>query len=545
MNRGPHSSGPCAVALRGERVWLRVTVAVLVAGACGVLLGSSAAGPLPPVAVASERTTSARIAWKSCGKRLQCARVRVPLSWSHPGGRRISLAVIRYRASGPGRRIGSLFVNPGGPAGSVDQVRRGGAELSATLQGRFDIVGWDVRGAGESARVRCFRTERSWRRFFSGWALPIPGTAKASLRFLHKAAALTRRCGELSGSLLAHISTADTVRDLDYLRRQVGDQRLTYYGISGGTFIGETYANLFPHRVRAIELDAIVDPVAYTKGDEAGYTNMLQGADQGFKNFLSLCQRAGPTRCALAGHGSVAHRVDGLMVRLKRRPISPPSGSPRGRLTYADALQAILVGLSAGPAAWPQMATAFQAAIRGHGSKLLSLSRSLTTAFSDQVMAPGLPAIGLVCADSPAQQAPSAWHKVRTHFTRVSHIYGPVIFWWRWAMCAQWPARSAHRYTGPWNAKTRTPVLVIGTDHDPNTPYANARRVARLLGNAVLLTHDGYSHTSPLDPSACIKRATNAYLVHLNTPVRGTVCPSNHQPFDPNFGKQTLGEPAP
>jgi pimeloyl-ACP methyl ester carboxylesterase len=500
-------------------------------------------GPLPQAAVASQRATSARIAWKGCGKRLQCARVRVPLDWSRHRGPQISLAVIRYRASGPGRRIGSMFVNPGGPGGSVEQVKRDGAMLDAAGRGRFDIVGWDVRGAGESTRVRCFRSQRSWRRFFGGWALPIPGTAETSRRFLREAAGLTRRCGEVSGSLLAHISTADTVRDLDYLRRLVGDRRLTYYGISGGTFIGETYANMFPGRVRAMELDAIVDPIAYTKGNEAGYANMLGAADQGFKNFLSVCQRAGSARCALAGHGSVANRVDRLMVRLKRRPMPAPSAFPKGQLTYAEALQAILVGLSAGPAAWPQTAGAFEAAIRGDGSKLLSLGRSLTTAFSDQVMAPGLPAIGLVCADSPAQHAPSAWRKVLARFTRVSHIYGPVIFWWRWAMCAQWPARSADRYTGPWNAKTRTPILVIGTDHDPNTPYANARRVARLLGNAVLLTHDGYSHTSARDPSACIERATSAYLVHLITPRPGTVCPSDHQPFDPRFGKPAPGEP--
>ena len=453
--------------------------------------------------------------------------------------------MIRYRARGPGRRIGSLFVNPGGPGGSVMQVKDEGAALDAAGQGRFDVVGWDVRGAGESTRVRCFRSQSSWKRFFADWALPIPGTTGAALHWLRKTAVLARQCGEVSGSLLAHISTADTVRDLDYLRRLVGDQRLTYYGISGGTFIGETYASVFPRRVRAMVLDAIVDPVAYTKGDEAGYANMLAGADQGFKTFLSLCQRAGPARCALAGHGSVAARVDGVMGRLKRQPISAPSASPKGRLTYADALQGILVGLSGGPAAWPEMATAFEAAIRGDGSDLLSFGRLLTTAFSDQVTAPGLSAVGLVCADSPARQGPSAWRKVLARFTRVSHIYGPVIFWWRWAMCAQWPARSADRYAGPWNAKTLNPILVIGTNHDPNTPYANARRVARLLRNAVLLTHDGYSHTSPKDPSACVKRATSAYLVHLITPRRGTVCRSDHQPFDPNFGKPLPGTPNP
>jgi pimeloyl-ACP methyl ester carboxylesterase len=438
-----------------------------------------------------------------------------------------------------------MFVNPGGPGGSVEQVRRDGAMLDAAGQGRFDIVGWDVRGAGESARVRCFRTQRSWRGFFGGWALPIPASAEASLRFLGRAGALTRRCGELSGSLLAHISTEDTVRDLDYLRRLVGDRRLTYYGISGGTFIGETYANMFPRNVRAMELDAIVDPVAYTSGNEAGYMNMLAGADQGFRNFLSLCQRAGPGRCALAGHGRIATRVDRLMARLKHRPIDVPSASHRDQLSYADALQAILVGLSAGPNVWPEMARAFEAAIRGNGSELLSLGGSLTAAFADQVMAPGLSAIGLVCADSPATHTPGAWRKVLARFTRASHIYGPVIFWWRWAMCAQWPARSAERYTGPWDAKTRTPILVIGTNHDPNTPYANAVRVARMLGNAVLLTHDGYSHTSPLDPSSCVQRATRAYLVSLVTPRPGTVCPSDHEPFDPSFGNAARSEPVP
>ena len=81
------------------------------------------------------------------------------------------------------------------------------------------------------------------------------------------------------------------------------------------------------------------------------------------------------------------------------------------------------------------------------------------------------------------------------------------------------------------------PILVIGTQFNPNTPYVNAQRAARRLGNAVLLTHQGYSHTSPLEPSACVKHAISAYLVHLITPPRGTVCQSDHQPFDPNFGK--------
>ena len=127
----------------------------------------------------------------------------------------------------------------------------------------------------------------------------------------------------------------------------------------------------------------------------------------------------------------------------------------------------------------------------------------------------------------------------------VSFAYGPVLSWWRWAPCASWPARSADRYTGPWNATTKNPILVIGTRFDPNTPYADARRSAQRLGNAVLLTHDGYSHTSRNDPSACVKRATTAYLTRLRTPPPGTVCESDREPFDPKFGEPLPSMPAP
>jgi hypothetical protein len=143
----------------------------------------------------------------------------------------------------------------------------------------------------------------------------------------------------------------------------------------------------------------------------------------------------------------------------------------------------------------------------------------------------------IICADSPARHPLRAWPEVIARLTRVSRIGGPFVGWTGWAPCASWPVRDADRYTGPWNATTRNPILVIGTRFDPATPYANARRVARLFGNAVLLTHDGYGHTSEADPSRCVQRATSAYLVKLRAPRRGTICPSDRQPFDPEFGR--------
>jgi hypothetical protein len=171
---------------------------------------------------------AARIDWSRCGERLECARVRVPLDWDRPQGAKISLAVIRHLASRPGQRIGSLFVNFGGPGvAGVPAVREGGALLDGLGGGRFDVVGWDPRGTGESTHVRCFADDAGPARFW-GTDWTIPTTPAESRRYVPKTVDYVRRCEALSGALLAHISTADTVRDLDHLRRLVGDPQLTY-----------------------------------------------------------------------------------------------------------------------------------------------------------------------------------------------------------------------------------------------------------------------------------------------------------------------------
>ncbi len=211
---------------------------------------------------------SASIQWRSCGERLECARVRVPLDWDRPHGRTISLKVIRHLASKPEQRIGSMFINPGGPGDTgIGLVKGAGDDLDRWGDGRFDVVSWDPRGTNASTPVRCFRSERSAARFWRGVSIPI--TKAQSTSFSRTSAALARRCGNVSGWLLPHISTADTARDLDYLRRLVGDRKLTYVGLSYGTFLGQTYANMYPGRVRAMLLDGVVDPVRYARSAEA------------------------------------------------------------------------------------------------------------------------------------------------------------------------------------------------------------------------------------------------------------------------------------
>jgi pimeloyl-ACP methyl ester carboxylesterase len=513
----------------GSRVLLAATA--LAAAVFTLAAGDAVAGGTgsPGAAV------GAPIDWGPCkppGPRLQCARVRVPLDWDHPNGRKIHLAVIRHLASKPKQRIGSMFINPGGPGDTGVGLLQGlGDDIDKWGGGRFNVVSWDPRGTNASTHVRCFRNTRSEARFWKGAAIPF-GRA-ASKRYRRKTAALARRCGKVGGRLLPHISTADTARDLDYLRRLVGDRRLTYVGLSYGTYLGQTYANMFPGRVRAMLLDGIVDPVPYSKSAEARVASQASGAEPVFAQLLSLCENAGPTRCALAGHARTpADLVERLFARVKRAPIPAPTASPPGALTYSDLLVSQFNPLRV-PETWPDDARDLEAAVRGDGSALATEARKLRT---PAAFAGATTSSAISCADAPAHSGSRSWPRVIGRLAREDRLYGALLGWWLWAPCASWPVRGQDAYRGPWNATTKNPVLLIGTRHDPATPYINAVRSARRLGNAVLLTQDGYGHVSFHDPSACVDRARVAYLVRLKTPPKGTVCRSDKKPFDPGFG---------
>src|SRR6476620_11372398 len=325
----------------------RLTVTALAAGTSIAVLT-----PVTSAAGAAERSAAApAINWTGCGTQLECARVSVPLDWARHGGRTITLSVIRHLASHPGQRIGSLFVNPGGPGDSgVAAVTEQGGALDAITGGRFDIVGWDPRGSGGSTPVSCFASSAEREAFWQG--MPVPTTRQDEQRYLAKSVALAQRCGARNGDLLAHISTADTARDLDYLRGLVGDSRLNFYAESTGSFLGETFANMFPHRVRARALDGVEDPVSYTADLATVLASILSSTDQVFHEFLALCERVGPASCALAGHGPVEKRVETMLRQLRHHPIPTPSAEPPGELTYGEALTILKLEMLPHPVLW-------------------------------------------------------------------------------------------------------------------------------------------------------------------------------------------------
>lgn len=531
MNAGIHDRPSCAT--------IAVAIAVL-AAVCFVAFSPGAAGAAAPASSFAGGGVGDPIAWAACdppGVDLQCARIKVPLDWNEPNGRTISLALIRHLASKPAQRIGTLFFNPGGPGLSgVETVQGDPTGIDALGGGRFDVVSWDPRGTNASTRVQCFRDPRSEAIFWAG--VSIPSTNAESERFARKSVDLAERCGEVSGWLLPHISTADTVRDLDHLRGLLGEEKLTYVGFSYGTLIGQTYANLFPDRVRAMLLNGIVDAPANTEGAEARSASDASSADEVFEQFLKLCEKAGPKRCALAGGGeTAAERVGRLFAQVKRATIPAPGASPPllspQELSYGDLLLSQFEPLRA-PARWPANAAALAAALGGDASALTTGASPMTSPAS---WAGWTTSSAISCADAPARQSIRDWPQVIGGFERISRLQGRVQGWGRWAACASWPVRGEDNYRGPWGAKTPNPILLINQRYDPNTGYANAVHAEQYLGNAVLLTQEGYGHLSFQDPSVCVNKAMVDYLVDLITPPKGTFCESEHKPFDPDFGK--------
>ena len=497
---------------------LRLLLPAILVAATVLPAASTSATASAPAAAATA------ISWGRCaqgGPQLQCAKLTVPLNWSQPGGKHIQLAITRRLATDQKHLIGSMYVNPGGPGESgVELVRDAGGDLNDWGGGRFNIVSWDPRGTNDSDPVRCFTSAAAEAAFWRG--VQIPTTAAASPAYARKTAELARRCGQVSGALLDNISTADSARDLDALRAAVGDSTITYVGLSYGTFIGETYANMFPGRVRAMMLDALIYPVAYTQGAEARFQNSVGSADAVFAQFVALCQGAGPDKCALANHpGTVRQRVDALFDRVRRSPIPAPHANPPGVLDYSDLLLTTFTPLR-DPNSWTEYAKELDAAANGDASALETAARPSRT---PEAFTKATTSAAIQCLDGPARQPVSAWPTVIANLTRASHLWGPILGWWQWAPCAaNWPGHANDRYAGPWNAKTKNPILLVNNVYDPATGYANAQRDERLLGNAVLLTVAGYGHPSYQLPSKCTDDARTRYLVKLITPKRGTVC---------------------
>lgn len=501
-----------------------------------VVLTPSAAHARP---VERRAAPASGINWHSCHKAFECAVVRVPLDYDHPQGPTTPLSLVRLPATDKAHRVGSVFLNPGGPGGSgVNMVLTGGSMVSSLLKGRFDIVGWDLRGTYRSAGLRCFDTQAKRDATFPPFAFP---RNRHQLKIQHHAdLAFSRACVANGRPIVDHMTTGDHARDLDRLRAAVGDKQLTYFGASYGSVLGTTYANLYPDRVRALVVDSVLDPVSWTTG-KPGENRLPVFAREGsarasartLDHFFESCDAAATdtdntTNCSFGPNAE--RRYFKLGAQLKRQAMTVPGPAGPMNFGYAE-LEATTLPYLYEVGAWGLLAD-FLSAIEGGGSQRMAKLEHWRASvqqkrYDDYIEANR----AITCADADTATTTAAYAAAGRTFERRYPGIGGV---WAWidSNCASFPGDSSDRYTGPWNARTANPVLVVGTRFDPALPLSNATALGRRLPGSRVLTLDGVGHGSFIvGGSGCINAAIAKYLGHKTLPPRGKVCAQDTPPF--------------
>lgn len=510
---------------------LLAVAALLVSAACSSGSSTTATSPAADVALAAlpQATPSTltsyygqKLGWHTCGvPGFECATMKAPLDYDKPTAGDIRLAVARKKATGKGKALGSLMVNPGGPGGSaVGYLQQyAGIGYPAEVRARYDMVAMDPRGVARSEPVECLGG-RAMDTFTQ--TDTTPDDQRETTELVGEYKKFAEGCGAHSPDLLRHVSTIEAARDMDILRAVLGDRKLTYVGASYGTFLGATYAGLFPDRVGRVVLDGAMDPSLPARRMNLDQT---AGFETAFQSFAKDCVRQ--TDCPLGGKGTTPAKVGtnlkAFFKKLDAHPI--PTGDADGRkLGEALATTGVIAAMY-DEAAWPQLREALTSAMKEKdGAGLLVLSDSYYERDADGRYSNLMFANAAVnCLDLPAAfSTPEQVEQALPAFEKASPVFGDGLAWAS-LNCAYWPVRATgepHRI----EAKGAAPIVVVGTTRDPATPYRWAQSLARQLSSARLLTYVGDGHTAYGRGSRCIDFAIDAYLLRGAAPGEGKRC---------------------
>ncbi|MEU8617977.1 alpha/beta hydrolase [Streptomyces sp. NPDC048623] len=498
-----------------------LTAAGLILSGCSTS-GSDAAAPSPSSSAASAEALRVyydqKVTWRDCGvPDFQCGTVRVPLDYGKPGGERIDLAVSRVKATGPGKRLGSLLVNPGGPGGSAVGYLQGYAGIGypAPVRARYDIVGVDPRGVARSEPVECLNGPQM-DAYTQVDVTPDSAAEQTALTGSYKGFAAA--CHKRSGKVLPHVSTVEAARDMDIVRAVLGDEKLTYVGASYGTFLGATYAELFPTRVGRLVLDGAMDPSLTA---EQLSREQTAGFETAINAFAADCVKK--PDCPL-GTESAPAALDALKRFFRETDAKPVPTDESRKLGESLATTGVIAAMY-DESAWPQLREALTQAMGGDGSALLALADSYYEREADGTYANLMDANSAVnCLDLPPAfpGGPADVEKAVPSFERASSVFGRNLAWAA-LNCTYWPTPATgrpHRIT----AEGAAPIVVVGTTRDPATPYKWARSLAAQLSSGTLLTYEGDGHTAYGRGSDCIDTAINTYLLEGTAPQDGKRC---------------------
>lgn len=480
---------------------------------------------------ALERYYTQKVEWGSCASfaktddvskfdpgSVECGSVTVPIDYDDPAAGDAKLAVVKLLASG--EKQGSLLMNPGGPGGSGVQMVLGqsGDYSNLAVNKTFDMVGWDPRGVGASTpTIRCYSDAQVDKNRESNLTQDNTPAGISKQEAFNKAEA--ELCEKKMGKeFLAHVGTADTVRDLDVLRSVLGDSKLSYAGFSYGTFIGAMYAERFPGRVRAMVLDGAVDP---SEDPDVSDIRQMAGFQTVFDDYAKDCAKH--SECPLGTDPSKAVDEYHKIVRpLIDKQVPASQGRP---LSYSDASTGTIQAMYS-PKLWNALSRALLNIKAGNGAlmqKLADLYMSRDDSGHYSGMMDAFTAIS--CMDNTADTDPAKLGRKDTDIRKAAPFNddGRGTGHAAKTACAYWPVKNTLSRHVVKAAPSLPKTVVVSTTHDPATPYANGVSLAKQLG-AELITFDGSQHTATFEGNACLDGAVTRYLTSLTVPAEGLKC---------------------
>ena len=467
----------------------------------------------PPFAPDLARFYQQKLHWRSCDG-IECARLTVPLDYAHPEGKTVRLAAFRSRAADRGHRVGQLVFNPGGPGSATeDYIAAGAAQFGEALSRYYDIIGLDPRGAGDSDPVDCASTEEM-DTFLA--ADPDPDTPAEVARMDRLNRQFGAGCFEHSADLARHISTVEAAKDMDILRAALGAPLLDYYGASYGTFLGTTYADMFPTHVRRMVLDGAMDPALSPEQVAIGQAHGFQVA---LDSYIRHCIQSGDCPLGDTVQGG-RQRVSDLLAQIDRKPLPTKDGR---ELTEGLAYGGI-GGALYSARLWPALTVSLKLALgQGRGDGLLLLADQYSDRGPHSYTSNLLEAFTAIsCLDNDQFLTSSQVPAALPEFEKASPTFGR-IFANSFTICSQWPVHTGVT-SKVMHAAGAPPIVVVGTTRDPATPYAWATALASELASGVLVTRDGDGHTGFNQGNSCVDNAVERYLVGGVVPKDGLSC---------------------
>ena len=450
----------------------------------------------------------------------QCAFLKAPLDWDNPDGDQISLALAIHRSGK--KDAPALFVNPGGPGGAVVSALPyyAGQGIGEAVVNAYDIVALDPRGVGDSTPVFCM-TDAEKDKYNAGSETEgtdadSPQSAIAEVQ--EDSREFAQGCRDHSGAIFEHIDTVSAARDFDMVRSILGQDKLNLLGYSYGTFLGATYAGLYPAQVGRFVLDGALDPSLSV--DEVSSMQM-RGLDASLQQWITDCATQASCPMGRTKDEGIAN-VRSFLESLESSPL--PTNDPDRPLTEGLAVTA-MIGAMYNTQWWPELTNAYSDATRRNdGTAMLEIADLMNSRNPDGTYADNsTDAINAINnLDYKPAGTDAEWiaraDALKSELSILDRYVGYPS-----AGLSAWPTEHAER--APIHATGAAPILVIGTTHDPATPYPMAEALASQLDSGVLITVEGWNHTAyRRGANQCVVRAVEDYLVKGTVPTDGLTC---------------------